>query len=403
MDHVAQTTETPLRIVHYSPGVRLELGGVVRAVLDWCIVLAARGHDVTLVTFDSPDIPYDWNGQPGKPKVVFPPEAYWPNFLVPQKTVRVWRDILADGGGVAHLHTPWTASNLQMAHAARKLGIPYVVSIHGMLDDWAMQQRGWKKRMFLQTGGRKYLCAADRLHFTAAAEQMQARKWVDDSNAVVLPYLVDLAPFQPLPGKQIAQARFPVLAGPEPKLLFLSRLHEKKGVDLLIEAAGILRGKGIKFKLIIAGSGSPDYQALLKRLTQRLNLTDVVKFLGLVTGVEKISLYQAADIFILPTHQENFGLVLIEALAAGTPVVTTRGTDIWQDIAAAGGSVIGNSPDVLAAELQRLLENRESLPALGERGRQWVLENLNTETLARGYEKMYSGMLKQSPSAVARR
>jgi glycosyltransferase involved in cell wall biosynthesis len=378
-----------LRIIHYSPGMRLERGGVVRTILDSCTVLAARGHDVILVAFKSPDVPSDWNGQNGKPKVVWIPASFTSNFFVSAQAVRIWRDLLS-GGGVAHLHAPWTASNIQMSRVARRLGVPYIVSIHGMLDDWSMSQRGLKKRIFLSVGGRRYLRAANRLHYTAAAEREQAERKVPGSTGVVLPCLVDLSSFQSLPGREPARAAFAALGGEDPKLLFLGRLHEKKGVHLLIEAAALLRQKGRRFKLLLAGSGSAAYENQLREQTRRLNLEDIVSFLGLVKGVEKISLYQSADVFVLPTQQENFGLVLIEALAAGTPVLTTRGTDIWQDIAAAGGTITEYTPTAICAALDKLLEDRASLAALGRRGRDWVMQNLNTEKLAGDYERLYA-------------
>ena len=392
----------PLRIIHYSPGMRLELGGVVRSVLDWCTVLAARGHDVTLVAYDSPDVPADWNGKNAKPKVVWIPAAYQPNFFVPRQAVRIWRDVLS-GGGVAHLHCPWTASNLQMSRVARQLGVPYVVSIHGMLDDWSMTQRGLKKRIFLAMGGRRYMRLAARLHYTAAAEREQAEPKVRGSTGAVLPYLVDLAPFESLPGREPARAAFASLGGDEPKLLFLSRLHEQKGVHLLIEAAALLRQRGRKFKLLLAGTGNAAYENQLREQTRRLNLEDIVSFLGLVKGVEKISLYQSADLFVLPTQHENFGLVLIEALAAGTPVLTTRGTDIWQDIAAAGGTIAEYTPAAISAALDKLLEDRSSLAAQGQRGRDWVMRNLNTEKLAGDYERLYAEVIQEQTSGDASR
>jgi glycosyltransferase involved in cell wall biosynthesis len=383
-----------LRIVHYFSGIKLELGGVVRTVLDWCLVLAARGHEVTLVTFDSPDVPADWNGQNGKPKVVWIPAAFRSNFFVPRQAVRIWRDVLTEAD-IIHLHTPWTASNIQMSRVARQLGVPYIVSIHGMLDDWSMSQRTLKKEMFLALAGNRYLRAAARLHYSASAEREQAEPRVPGSKGIVLPYLVDLTSFQTLPGREIAHAAFPALGGADPKILFLSRLHEKKGVHILIEAAGLLRQKGRRFKLLIAGTGSAQYENQLREQTRKLNLEDVVSFLGMVSGVEKISLYQSADLFVLPTQQENFGLVLIEALAAGTPVVTTKGTDIWQDIAAAGGTITEYTPAAISNALDRLLEDRGALPALGQRGREWAMQNMNTETVAAGYERLYAQVIQE--------
>jgi glycosyltransferase involved in cell wall biosynthesis len=381
----------PSRIVHYCPGIRLELGGVVRAVLDWCSVLAARGNEVILATHDSPDVPAGWTGAAGLPRVVQLPLPSKPNWFVSSEAVKIW-DGLMRPGSVAHLHCPWTASNIQMARSARRNGVGYVVSIHGMLNDWSMTQRRVKKQIFLNLGGRAYLRRADRIHYTAAAERDQAQKWIHGSMPVVLPYLVDLASFHRLPGPEAARAKFGI-AGDTPVLLFLSRLHEKKGVHILIEAAALLRDSGQPFRLILAGTAAEadrDYEQRLRGAVRRLNLEPFVSFVGLVTGVEKISLYQAADLFVLPTLQENFGLVLVEAMACGTPVLTTRGTDIWQEIAGAGQTISDNAPAPLCAAMRKLLGDRAALAESRRRARPWVMERFDTDRLAGDYERLYA-------------
>jgi glycosyltransferase involved in cell wall biosynthesis len=378
-----------MRIVHYSPGMRLELGGVVRAVLDWCSVLSARGHEVILAGYKMDDVPPDWNGTNGKPRLVSIPPASRPNGFVSADAVRLWEELLTPGT-VAHLHCPWTASNMQMSRAARRRGVPYVVSIHGLLNDWSMTRSPWKKRLFLAAGGRRYLRAATKIHCTAESERRQIGRWLGDVPSVVLPLLVDLSPYQAC--GQSSAAR-----NGEPLLLFLSRLHEQKGVDILIEAAALLRTTGRRFKLAIAGTTmDADYQKRLEAQIARHDLGDIVQFVGFVTGAEKIALYQSADLFVLPTRHENFGLALIEAMAAGTPVLTTRGADIWQEIAAAGGTISENNPAALCDAIVKLLADRPALAAAGRRERDWVLQKWNTEKLAADYEAMYAGIIAPS-------
>jgi glycosyltransferase involved in cell wall biosynthesis len=368
-------------------------------VLDWCTVLAARGHSVTLATFDSPDVPPDWNGESGKPNVLWLPPARIPNGLVGPESVSNWQGFLAGSKDpVVHLHCPWTASNSQMSRAARKLGVPYLVSTHGMLNDWSMTQRGFKKRFFLWTIGRGYMGRAARLHYTATAERDQAQKWTPGPKAVVLPYLVDLSPFKTLPGPELARNAFAAIKNDKPKILFLSRLHEKKGVDILIDAADVMKRAGRSFQLLIAGPEDSEYATQLHQQVERLGLADSATFLGMVVGAEKISLYQAADVFVLPTLQENFGLVLIEALAAGTPVVTTRGTDIWQEIASAGQAVVENTREKMAEAIGKLLDDPAQAKALGNSGRAWALERFDTDNLAAEYEGLYAEIIEESKS-----
>jgi glycosyltransferase involved in cell wall biosynthesis len=200
---------------------------------------------------------------------------------------------------------------------------------------------------------------------------------------------VDLAPFETLPGPAAALALLPPGLRHLPKVLFLSRLHEKKGVDVLLRAAAQLRDGGRAFAVIIAGTGDPAYERSLKDLATQLRLRDVVHFAGLVTGATKLSLYQAADVFVLPTQQENFGLVLVESLACGTPVVTTRGTDIWQELEQAGGVIAETTAGSIATAVGRLLDNPAERAQRGERGRQWTFQTLAVAPLAERYEALY--------------
>jgi glycosyltransferase involved in cell wall biosynthesis len=177
------------------------------------------------------------------------------------------------------------------------------------------------------------------------------------------------------------------------KLLFLSRLHEKKGVDVLIRATGLLRDTGVEAVTLIAGTGEAAYENDLRNLVLELGLVSRVRFLGLVTGEQKISLYQAADVFVLPTLQENFGLVLAESLACGTPVITTKGTDIWKELQDAGAIIAERTPEAFAAEIRKLLDNPQNRAERGKRGREWVFSTLAVQPLSERYEAMYRSLL----------
>jgi glycosyltransferase involved in cell wall biosynthesis len=211
--------------------------------------------------------------------------------------------------------------------------------------------------------------------------------------------LIDLNAFHQLPGAGMARSKFGI-ASEVPTLLFLSRLHPKKGVEILIDAADLLRKRGVSLKVIIAGAAAEadrDYETKLREQVTRLNLADVVQFAGLVTGAEKISLYQAADLFVLPTHQENFGLVLIEAMACRTPVLTTRGTDIWQEIAAGGATISENTPAAMGESIQKLLADRSALAGTGQRSREWVMDRFDPDKLAAEYERLYAQLISEHP------
>jgi glycosyltransferase involved in cell wall biosynthesis len=300
---------------------------------------------------------------------------------------------LVRGADILHLHGPWTGSNPQWAAAARASGVPYVVSVHGMLDDWSMAQKRLKKRLYLALAGNRLLAGADRVHCTAKAELDQARRWLPRDNGVILPYVFDLGAYASTPGAELARQRFPASGNDGWKLLFLSRLHPKKGVEVLIDAAAELRRRGRALTVLIAGPGEPQYVTALGERAARAGLADSVHFLGMVRGAEKLSLYEAADVFVLPTSQENFGLVLVEALACRTPVVTTRGVDIWQELQTAGAEIAAAAePRAIADRIEAVM--LDAVPnSRGERGRRWVMEHLDPFRVAGEYAAMYQSAI----------
>ncbi len=380
-----------MKVVHYLPRVLLAEGGVVRAVLDVCAVMARRGHDVTLVTHDATDAPASWKGGgAGVPTLhvvgrpALPLGFFSPTQMVEMRTIVQQADIL-------HLHTPWERANIQFAGLARHARKPYVLTVHGMLDEWCMGQRGLKKRLYLRLAGRRLLDRASAVHCTAEAEREQAAAWFDRHRAKVIPLVFDLDPFRTLPGVEAAMRAFNISSERSPVVLFLGRLHPKKGVELLIEAAATLRDRAADARTLIAGTGEPGYEAALRANIASRGLDDRVRLLGMVTGVEKVSLLELADVFVLPTSQENFGLVIPESLACETPVITTRGVDIWPTIEQAGCAEIVHplSAVALADAIGKLLNDDHRRRAMGKAGREWVFSALDPDVIAVQYEAMY--------------
>jgi glycosyltransferase involved in cell wall biosynthesis len=349
-----------------------------------------------LVTYDGKDIPSDWLAHaPGKPRAYVVPLPFPPAKQLGRRAMKLIDELMAQTD-VVHLHGPWLDGNRQIARLASRRGVPYILSLHGMLDDWSMSKSAWKKRLYMQLTGRQMLNRAACLHCTATAELSQASKWFDNPSTAVLPYLMDLQPFQNLPGPEAGLALLPKPFASQPRLLFLSRLSEQKGIEILIRAAGLMHNAGTPFVLLIAGTGFPAYEKRTRALVTELNLDDRVLFLGLVTGREKISLYQAADLFVLPTLQENFGLVLTEAMACGTAVLTTRGTDIWREVQSAGGEIVDATPHAIASAATSLLANPTDRRERGNRGRNWVMTNLAVDPLRRQYESLYEEIIDQN-------
>jgi glycosyltransferase involved in cell wall biosynthesis len=377
----------PITCVHFVRELRAELGGVVSAAVDLCESMAAMGHRIILVTCDASGAPWrsPENGS-NRPETIEVKASAFTDLLLSRQALQRFDEIIT-GADVAHLHTPWDLCNLQLSSRLRRAGIPYVVTVHGMLDDWSMQQRSLKKRTYLTVAGRRLFRDATIVHFTAQAEMEQALKWIPTADRAVVECYI--SSFPPSVGTAPALKAFPQIRPDCRRILFLSRLHPKKGVELLIRAAAKLRNSGLPFQLLIAGPGEDQYIAGLKAQAAKLGVAENTFFLGMVQGVEKRSLYELADVFVLPTYQENFGLVFAEAMSCGTAVVTTRGTDIWHELEAGGARIVDYSPDEIANAILEIVSDPDKCRALGQQGQQFITRWLDRDRVSAAYDRLY--------------
>lgn len=381
-----------MRLAHYIGSLRLEFGGTVRTVLDLCSMLADRGHEIVVFTHDAGDAPKNWldADMPG-PTVEVVARLGGPLGGIPKADRRRVRARVA-GFDAAHVHAMWQLASAHFADACADAGVPQIISAHGMLDDWCMTQGALKKKLYLALVQRKRLARAGFVHTTAQAEKDQASKWIGSGRSIVIPHVFDLTPYHTLPGPELAQLKYGALLDGRPAVLFLSRIHHKKGVDRLLRMAKAMRDARSDAAILIAGTGDADYEQQMRALHAELGLDDRVAFLGMVTGDLKYSLYQAADLFVLPTSQENWGFVFFEAMGCGTAVLTTKGVDPWPELEGSGAGVIVEtdiSPEDLATRTLELLADQPGLRAMGEQGRAWILAELDPARVIGRFEAMY--------------
>ena len=166
-------------------------------------------------------------------------------------------------------------------------------------------------------------------------------------------------------------------------VLFLSRIHEKKGIPVLLEAWDQLRPQG--WNLEIYGSGDPAYISGLKKQIQKMSLSQTVQILGHVSGQDKWDVYDRSSIFVLPSHSENFGLVVAEAFVSGLPVITTTGTP-WSELdeVGCGWCIELGSENLSRALSQAIAMSAEELDAMGDRGRNYMTQNFSWDVIASG-------------------
>ena len=243
---------------------------------------------------------------------------------------RIARTIDVD---VVHQHGLWTAQ-ARITETVRGRGVPTIVAPHGSLEAYALHRSALKKRIALGLFESSNLHAASCLHATTPLELRTFRDFGLRAPVAILPNAV--APGW-LDGRGDG-ARFLERHRLEDRrrvMLFLSRIHPIKGLPLLLDGFAANRDRLQNWRLVIAGPDSDGHLAEMERLANRLGLSNDVRFVGPLFDEEKRDAFAAAQLFVLPTHSENFGLVLAEALASGVPVVTTHGAP-WPSLEAEG-------------------------------------------------------------------
>lgn len=239
---------------------------------------------------------------------------------------------------IVHIHALWSPFLHRASTWARRAALPVVFSPHGMLTPWALGQKRIKKALALAVYQYRDLKLASLLHATADSEVQDIRRLGLRQPVVVAPLGVAV---DPNPTKRIRHDSEPRIA------LFVSRIHPKKGLVNLVEAWAAI--KPIGWKMVIAGPDQDGHEREIKDLAETKEVAQDFEFVGAVFGKEKDHLYSQADLFVLPTHSENFGVVVLEALAAGVPVITTKGAP-WQELeGACGGTCDTTCSDTVAA------------------------------------------------------
>lgn len=288
---------------------------------------------------------------------------------------------------VFHTNCCWMPVSALTAMLAHDAGYKVVYTPHGMLEPYAIARHYWTKKLpAILMFQRKGLQVCDLIHSTAETEKTNLLRLGWNDRVCVIPNCV-----------QIDDIEMKRSWKRKKKVLFLSRVHPKKGVYFLIEAVGQMKGDFAGYTFTIAGPGEEAYVKELKAQAERFGVADLFDFIGPVYAEDKWPLYREADLFVLPTWSENFGIVVPEALASGTPVMTTVGTP-WAELNEVGCgwcTEIGTEPTKEA--LHKFLSCSEAeLERMGRRGRKLVEEKYTSEAISRQFVNMYKSLMENN-------
>ena len=373
-------------VVHVLASTRADHGGTSRSVPALCEALEAEGVKVHLVTVVPAEPTRDQ--EPVLPGGDVHVHRIEENTRL-QRTLRspwqfyrrLWSVVEAVRPDVIHDHGAWLPSNVVAAWVARRADVPLVSAPRGMVTDWSLSHQMWKKRVAWHLYQKHVFRQASLFHATAPAEVDNLRMLGLTQPVAVVPNGVDLP--EMLPNDPAPDAK---------RALFLSRLHPKKGLPMLLDAWAEERPDGWTLELV--GPSENGHRAELEAQATNLGLDGEVVFAGPVDDADKWHKYAAADLFVLPTHSENFGIVVAEALASGVPAITTTGAP-WQELETercGWWTAIGTEALAQALREAVALSGEERL-AMGRRGRALVAKRYSWEHVAEQMRAVYAWLL----------
>jgi len=325
-----------MRILRCITSINPADGGPIEGIHRMTPELEALGHQVEIVCMDDPNAPWVINA-PCKVHALGPAlfRYRYVSKLIP------WLCQHAKNYDVVIVHGLWQFHGYAVRHALKKSGVPYFVYPHGMLDPWFKREyplKHLKKWLYWPWAEYRVLRDAQAVLFTCDEERRLARQsfWLYDCREEVVAYGTAPSPEDKASALEAFENAFPALKGKR-ILLFLSRLHEKKGVDMLIRAFGNLLHENPSLQpqphLVIAGPPSDeDFLKYLQDLAWSCCPGGSITFTGMLCGKVKWGALHAAEAFILPSHQENFGIAVVEAMACGLPVLISDKVNIWREI-----------------------------------------------------------------------
>jgi glycosyltransferase involved in cell wall biosynthesis len=374
-----------LNILHVIPTFDPATGGPPRIAIRLAAGAASLGNSVTVLSYDTPHA----NQAIRDDHAQVPGSGLLTHQLLPQAS-RVER-LLATGArrelkkilprfDVVHTHDAWSALSRSAMGLAKKMNVPFVLLPNGMFDPWSLQQKRFKKNLVLASGYRRLLNHALFIHTGNVDEKTGVEQVGITAPIEIIPNGIYPAEFDPLPPKGKFYAAHPELKN-RPYILFLSRLHFKKGLDYLADAFAKLAPMHPDVQLVVAGPDDGAEESF-RQAIQAAGLVDRVHLVGPIFGADRFTALTDAVCFCLPSRQEGFSIAILEAMACARPVVITSACHFPEVATSGSGEVSPLNADALRDALHRILFDPAGAEAMGKNGRDLVMSHYTWPAIA---------------------
>ena len=393
-----------MRILQIIPSISLVYGGPSQMVLGLSAALAAKNIDVTIITTDSNgdigqlplDVPLNQPIKQNGYQIIYFRCSPFRRYKFSLSLLQ-WLNQNAQQFDLAHIHALFSPVTTLAATIARGHNLPYIIRPCGMLDPADLQKKKQLKQIYGTLLERPNLAGAAAIHFTSKQEaKISERFGLDGTGKISVPrdLVIPLGVTASLFPQRLRESQVPIV-------LFMSRIEPKKGLDLLIPALEIILASGIEFHFILAGSNpqDADYEAVIKLKIQNSSLFKYTTITGFVTGDRKNELLTNADLFVLPSYYENFGIAVAEAMAAGVPVAISDRIHIAEDIQQAEAGWVGPlEVGAIANSIKSALLHPEERQRRGLNGKEYAKKHYNWEAIAQqtinAYQHILSSIVK---------
>lgn len=375
-----------MKICIFTESIDKKDGGPSRSVPILARGLSEIGVDTTLMAVESDEMNTHLLDNTGVTLIIIRQGATQKEYL------KAFKDGDYD---VIHSQCIWLPSYHKVAIAARALNIPLIITPRGTLEPWSLEQRKWKKMLALLLYQKRDLQKAACILATAEMEASHIRDLGIRTPIAIIPNGIDVSEYKcrPLSEKSTVKKQ----------IVFLSRIHIKKGIEFLINAWQELYDKYPDWRIVIAGNGEESYIKQLKSLVKERGLCHCINIIPPVFGDKKHKLYCESSLFVLPSFSENFGMVIAEAMSCGLPCITTTGTP-WEELNEKGiGWCIELSHENLVNALTSAINlGTDALFDMGQRGSQHIRNTYQYTEVASKNEAVYDWIVngKEKPSYV---
>jgi len=394
----------PLRILHVISSLAPRYGGPTQVCLELCQELARRGEQAAIYTTNIDgrgelDVPLDhplWtNGVEVRYFPVQKPRPYvmsWPLARALRRAI--------PGQDIVHIHSLYLFPSAAAAYYCRRAGVPYLVRPHGTLDPYLFRRHRRRKVLYERLFEWRNLNRAAAIHFTTRDEEELARPLGLRARGVIVSPGVHPERYAEGPDHAAFVEVWPEMRGRR-VVLFLGRLNFKKGLDLLAKAFGELGRRREDVHLMLAG---PDdgYGDTVRRWLKAEGVLHRCTFAGMLLGSRKLAALRNADVFVLPSYTENFGVAVVEAMACRLPVIISNRVNIWREVAEArAGLVVGCDANEVSRAIAAVLDDPASRAAMTERARRLVAARFTWAVAGQRMVEVYREILAEHAHSSA--